>query len=157
MQRKVNHYKTLSRCLSFDVVGVPGRIVGPSRNRWMQRLSGSVGRSGTASAHPRKRGENFRRRSQYGNRLEAFDIMGSTGTKAKKFKSRFARAAAGGKEPTGSERTLMLQEILKQLADLKNLMTSYRRDLDKQQQKITTLKRSHQPPKENSRKLEPFT
>ena len=40
----------------------------------------------------------------------------------------------------------MSVEILKQLADLKGLMNSYRRALDKQQQEITTLKRSQQAP-----------
>ena len=41
------------------------------------------------------------------SRLEAFDIMGSTGQEAEKRKSRFARAAAGGKEVTGSDGTKM--------------------------------------------------
>ena len=35
-------------------------------------------------------------------------------------------------------------KILKHLADLKGLVCSYRRDLDKQQQEIEMLKRSHQ-------------
>ena len=74
------------------------------------------------------------------SRLEAFDIMRSTGPEAEKGKSRFVRAATGGKESVRSE-----VEILKQLANLKGLMCSYRRDLVKQQQEITTLKRSHQP------------
>ena len=60
------------------------------------------------------------------SRLEAFDIMGSTEQEAEKSRSRFARAAAGGKESTGSERTKMLKEILRQLADLTVLMTSFR-------------------------------
>ena len=51
-----------------------------------------------------------------------------------------------GKEYTGSGEAKMLDEILKQLADLKGLVCSYRRDLDKQQQEIETLKRSHQSP-----------
>ena len=38
----------------------------------------------------------------------------------------------------------MSDEILKQLADVKGLVCSYRRDLDKQQHEIETLKRSHQ-------------
>ena len=45
------------------------------------------------------------------SRLEAFDIMGSTGQEAAKNESRFARAAAGGKESTGSEGTTMSEEI----------------------------------------------
>ena len=36
------------------------------------------------------------------SRLEAFDIMGSTGPEAEKSKSRFVRAAAGSKESTDS-------------------------------------------------------
>ena len=36
------------------------------------------------------------------SRLEAFDIMGSTGPEAEKNKSRFVRAATGGKESTSS-------------------------------------------------------
>ena len=78
-------------------------------------------------------------------RLEAFDIMGSSGQKAEKNKSKFARAAAGGKESTGSEGTKMSEEILRQLVDLTVLMSSFRRDLDRQQQDITTLKVSHKP------------
>ena len=60
-------------------------------------------------------------------------------------KSRFARAAAGGKESTISEGAKVSEEIVKQLADLKVLMSSCRRDLDRQQQEITLLKMSHQP------------
>ena len=37
------------------------------------------------------------------SRLEAFDIIGSNEQEAEKNKPRFARAAAGGKESTGSE------------------------------------------------------
>ena len=37
----------------------------------------------------------------------------------------------------------MSDEILKQLADLKGLVCSYWRDLDKQKQEIETLNRSH--------------
>ena len=40
----------------------------------------------------------------------------------------------------------MSEEILKQLADLKGLVCSYRRDLDKQQREIEGLKRNYQPP-----------
>ena len=58
--------------------------------------------------------------------LEAFDIMGSTGQEAEKNKSRFIRAAAGGKESTGSEVTKMSEAILRQLADLTVLMNSFR-------------------------------
>ena len=78
--------------------------------------------------------------------LEAFDIMGSTGPEKERRKSRFVRAAAGGKESTGSGETKMSQEVLKQLADLKGLVCSYRRDFEKQQQEIEGLKRSYQPP-----------
>ena len=80
------------------------------------------------------------------SRLEAFDIMGSTGQEAKMSKSRFARSATGGKESTGSEGTKMSEEILRQLADLPVLMSSFRLDLDRQQQEMTTLKVSHKPP-----------
>ena len=80
------------------------------------------------------------------SRLETFDIMGSTGTEAEKGKSRFVCAAAGGKESPGSGETKISEEILKQLAYLKGLVCSYRRDLDKQQQGIEGLKRSYQPP-----------
>ena len=78
--------------------------------------------------------------------LEAFDMMGSTGPEAEKSKSRYVRAAAGGKEYTVSGEAKMSDEILKQQADLNGLFCSYRRDLDKQQQEIETLKRSHQSP-----------
>ena len=61
------------------------------------------------------------------SRLEAFDIMGSTGPEAGKSKSRFECATAGGKESTGSGEATMYEEILKQLADLKGLVCSYRR------------------------------
>ena len=40
----------------------------------------------------------------------------------------------------------MSEEILRQLADLTVLLSSYRRDLDRQQQEIITLKGSHKPP-----------
>ena len=53
------------------------------------------------------------------SRLEAFDIMSSTGQEAEKNKSRSARAAVGGKESIGSEATKVSEDILKQLADLK--------------------------------------
>ena len=61
---------------------------------------------------------------------EAFDIMGSTGQEQEKSKSSFARASAVGKESTGSEGTKMSEEILRQLANLTVLMSSYRPDLD---------------------------
>ena len=41
------------------------------------------------------------------SRLEAFDIMGSTGPEAEKGNSKFVRAAAGGKESIVSEGTQM--------------------------------------------------
>ena len=69
--------------------------------------------------------------------------MGSTGPEAEIGKSRFVRAAAVGKESTGSNGTQMSVETLKQLADLKGLMSSYQRDLDKQQQEVTTLNRCY--------------
>ena len=47
------------------------------------------------------------------SRLEVFDIMSSIGQEAEKNKSRFARAAAGGKESTGSVGTKMSEEILR--------------------------------------------
>ena len=62
--------------------------------------------------------------------------MSFTGPEAEKGKSIFVRAAAGGKESTGSGETKMSEEILKQLADLKSLVCIYRRDHDKQQQEI---------------------
>ena len=80
------------------------------------------------------------------SRLKTFDIMVSTGQKAEKSKSRFARATAGGRESTGSEGTKISEEIVRQLADLTVLMSSFRRDLDRQQQEITMLKATHKPP-----------
>ena len=70
--------------------------------------------------------------------------MGSTGPEAEKSKSRFVRAAVGGRESTGSGEGKMSEDILKQLAELKVLVSSYRRDLDKQQQKIEVLMRNYQ-------------
>ena len=58
------------------------------------------------------------------SRLEAFDIMGSTGPKAEKSKSRFVRTAAGCKDSTSSVEAKMSDEILKQMADLKGLVCS---------------------------------
>ena len=89
------------------------------------------------------------------SRLEAFDIMGSTGPEEEKSKSRFDRAAAGGKESAGSGEAKMSDEILKQLADLKGLLGSYWRDLKKQQQEIEMLKRSHQSPYHGNWNLPP--
>ena len=59
------------------------------------------------------------------SRMEAFDIMGSTGQEVEKSKSRFARAVAGGKESTGSEGMKMSEEIVRQLADLTVLISSF--------------------------------
>ena len=53
---------------------------------------------------------------------------------------------AGRNPPPGSCEMKLSEEVLKQLADLKGLVCSYRRDLEKQQQEIEGLKRSHQPP-----------
>ena len=78
------------------------------------------------------------------SRLEASDIMGFAGQEGKNNKSRFTHAAAGGKESTGSKGAKILEVIVKQSADLKVLMSSYRRDIDRQQQEITMLRRSHQ-------------
>ena len=111
----------------------------------MRRLPGGVGRPGIASAHSREEAENLNDTFNMANRLEAFNIMGSTGHEADKNKSRFACAAAGGKESTDPEGTKMSEEILRQLADLTVLMSSFRRDLDRQQQEITTLKVSYKP------------
>ena len=61
--------------------------------------------------------------------FEAFDIMSSTGQEAEKNKPRFTRAAADGKESTGSEGAKASNDIIKQLADLKVLMSSFRQDL----------------------------
>ena len=80
------------------------------------------------------------------SRLEAFNIMGSTGPETEKSKSRFVRVAAGGKESTSSGEMKLSEEVLKQLADLMGRVCSYRRDLEKQQQDIEGLKRSYQPP-----------
>ena len=66
-----------------------------------------------------KEPKNFDDALNIASRFKAFDIMGSTGPEAEKGKSRFVRAAAGGKESTGSEGTKMAVEILKKLADLK--------------------------------------
>ena len=87
--------------------------------------------------------------------LEVFDIMGSTGQEAEKSKSRFPRSAAGGKESTGSEEKKMSEEILRQLAHLTVLMSSFRRDLDRQQQEITTLKEIRKPPYSGKCNLSP--
>ena len=54
------------------------------------------------------------------SRFETFNIMGFTGPEAEKSKSKFVRAAAGGKGSTGSGDAKMSEEILKQLADLKS-------------------------------------
>ena len=89
------------------------------------------------------------------SRLKVFDSMGSSGSEAEKSKSRFVRAAAGGKESTGSGEAKMLDEIIKQLADLKGLVCSYRRDLENQQQEIEMLKRSHQSPYHGNWNLSP--
>ena len=80
------------------------------------------------------------------SRLEAFDVMGSVGPEGEKNKVKYARAAAGGKECTGSEGAKVPEEITKQIADLKTLVSSYRRELDKQQQEISALRRGLQPP-----------
>ena len=47
------------------------------------------------------------------SRLEAFDMMGSTGPEVERSKSRYVRATAGGKEYTGSGEAKMSDEILK--------------------------------------------
>ena len=67
------------------------------------------------------------------SRLEAFDVMGSAGPEGEKNKVKYARAAAGGKECTGSEVARVPEEITKQIADVKALVSCYRRELDKQQ------------------------
>ena len=79
------------------------------------------------------------------SRLEAFDIMGFAGPQEEKNNSRFALAAAGGKEFTSSEGAKAPEETAKQIADLKALISSIRRDLDKQQHEISMLRRGHQP------------
>ena len=66
-------------------------------HRRARRLSGGVGRSGTATAHLRKIAENLDDALNMASRLKAFDIMGSTGPEAQKGKSRFVRAAADSK------------------------------------------------------------
>ena len=81
--------------------------------------------------------------------------MGSTGQEAEKNKPRFARAAAGGKESTGSEEAKMSEEIVKHLANLKVLVSSFQQDLDRQRQKIITLKVSHQPSHSGNWNLSP--
>ena len=64
------------------------------------------------------------------SRLDAFDNMRLAEQEGEINKSRFARAAVGGKEFTGSEGAKVSEEIVKQFADLKVLMSSYRQDLD---------------------------
>ena len=49
----------------------------------------------------------------------------------------------------------MSEEILRQLADLTVLMSSFRRDLDRQQQEITMPKVSHKPPYSGKWNLSP--
>ena len=75
------------------------------------------------------------------SRLEAFHVMGAAGPEGEKNKVKYARAAAGGKECTGSEGTRVPAEITKQIEYLKALVSSYRRELDKQQQEISVLRR----------------
>ena len=72
--------------------------------------------------------------------------MGSTAPEAEKSKSKYVRATADGKESTGSGDKKMSEQIIKQQADLKDLVCSYLRDLEKQQQEIEVLKRSYQSP-----------
>ena len=124
-------------------------IVG--RDAFLEALDDQALRVRVLEKEPNKLG----RRSHMASRLKAFDIMGSTGQEAEKSKTRFARAAAGGTESTGSEGTKMSEEILRQLADITVLISSYRRDLDRQQQKITTLKGSHKPPYSGKWNLSP--
>ena len=59
------------------------------------------------------------------SRLEAFDMMGYVVPEIEKNKSRFARAAIGGKELNGAGEEKMSEEIIKQLAELKGLVGSY--------------------------------
>ena len=92
-----------------------------------------------------KESKNVNEALNIASRLEAFDIMGFAGPEGEKSKSRFARAAAGGKEFTSSEGTKAPEETAKQIADLKALISSYWRDLDKQQHEISMLRRGHQP------------
>ena len=99
--------------------------------------------------------KNFDDALNMASRLQAFDIMGSTGQEAEKNKSRFARAAVGGKESTVPEGTQMSEEILRQLADVIVLISSFRRDPDRQQQEITTLKVSYKPPYSGKWNLSP--
>ena len=63
------------------------------------------------------------------SRLEVFDIYGfyETGNRANQ---KNVRVAAGGNESSGSGEPKLTEEVLKQLADLKGLVCSYRRDLE---------------------------
>ena len=83
-------------------------------------------------------------------RLEAFEMMASTRSETVKRKSRFVRAAADGKESIGSGETKLSENVLKQPADLKGLMCSCRRDLEKQQQEIEGLNTTYQSPSQGS-------
>ena len=80
------------------------------------------------------------------SRLEAFDMMGYMIPEIEKGKSRFARAAAGGKELNGAGEGKMSKDIIKQLAKLKGSVGSYRRNLVRQQQELKLMKRNYQLP-----------
>ena len=80
------------------------------------------------------------------SRLEAFDMMGYVIPEIEGRKSRFACVAAGGKELNGAGEDKMSEEILKQLAELKGLVGSCRRDLDRQQQELELMKRNYKLP-----------
>ena len=77
------------------------------------------------------------------SRLEAFDMMGYIIPEIEISKSRFARVAAGGKELNCAGEGKMSEEILKQLAELKGLVCSYRRDLNRHQQELELMKRNY--------------
>ena len=116
----------------FDVAGIPGEsfalsdIIG--RDAFVKALDDQALRVCILEKEPK----NLDDALNLSRRLEAFDIMGSTGTETEKSKSRFVRAATSGKESTGSGETKLSEEVLKQLADLKGLVYSYKQDLEKQ-------------------------
>ena len=118
--------KTLSRCLSFEVVGVSGRIACFIGHRGHDAFLVALADQALRVRIQEKDPKNLDDALNLASRLEEFDIMSSTGSEAEKGKSRFVRAAAGGKESTGSGETKLSEEILKQLADLKGLVCSYR-------------------------------
>ena len=152
--------RAAQRCADATVRGatVRGRNGARTQRCAAQRCTGATvrGRNGGQTQRcemrgPRRRGRREPgRRSSFGQPIGSVRYYSSTDPEAEKSKSKCVRAAAGSKEYTGSGDAKTSEEILKQLADLKGLVSSYRRYLDKQQQEIEVLKRNYQPPYQGS-------